>query len=320
MERKMKKKLIIVSALIMAMLIILACGISFAGSGLSDEAKLQTAVAETVSAIQPSQALPTQTPQPTQAQQTAVPTSTQFVPPTQTPQPCNDALFISETIPDDTQFNVGDNFVKTWRFKNIGTCTWNTNYKLVFAEGDKMSGPSSKNLAGSVAPGEQTDISVNLKAPSPAGTYKGFWKVQDDQGQFLVNNIWVQIKVKAIVGPPPSGKPDLLVTEFSINPATPTMGDPAHVRVRVKNNGPVDSGGFTVKWYGLSTFASASCSWNVAGGIESGSGKSLECDYTFASWYPINKTSIVYDDTGSTVNESNESNNTATISPFGVNP
>jgi hypothetical protein len=320
MERKMKKKLIIVPALIMAMLIVLACGISFAGSGLSDEAKLQTAVAATVSAIQPSQSIPTQAQptqvQPTQAQPTTAPTATQLVPPTQTPQPCNAAFYISETIPDSTQFNAGDNFVKTWRFKNIGTCTWNTNYKLVFAEGDKMGGPSSKNLTGSVAPGEQTDISVSLKAPNSAGTYKGFWKVQDDQGNFFVNNIWVQIKVKSIA---PAGKPDLLVTEFSINPATPTMGVPAHVRVRVKNDGPVDAGGFTVKWYGLSTFANASCTWNLSG-LDAGNGKLLECDYTFASWYPINKTSIVYVDTGNTVDESNEGNNTATISPFGVNP
>jgi hypothetical protein len=312
----MSKKMIILSAWIMAMLILLACGVSFTGNGLSDEQKLQTAVAETVAAIQPSQSAPTQAPQPTQAQPTATFTNTPVVPPTLTPQPCNSAFFISETVPDGTQFDPGDNFTKTWRFKNIGTCTWNTNYQLVFASGDQMGGASSQNLTKNVAPGEQTDISVNLKAPASAGTYKGFWKVRDDQGQFFINNIWVQIVVKA---PAPSGKPDLVVTEFSINPATPTMGDPAHVRVRVKNVGPVDAGGFKVKWYGLSTFASASCTWNVAG-LDAGSGKLLECDYTFASWYPINKTSIVYVDTDNSVNESNEGNNTATISPFGVNP
>lgn len=176
----------------LTMLVVLACGISF-GDGLSDEEKLQTAVAQTVAAID---LQPQQDSVQSQPTITLAPTATKKTDPTQTPLPCNKAEFISETIPDGTEYDAGDTFTKTWRLKNIGTCTWNTNYKLVYASGDKMSGPANKNLTQSVAPGEQVDISVDLTAPASDGTYQGNWKIADDQGDFFVHTIWVKIKVK----------------------------------------------------------------------------------------------------------------------------
>jgi len=87
---------------------------------------------------------------------------------------------------------------------------------------------------------------------------------------------------------------------------------------RAHNAGAADSGGFKMEWYGLSTFANPSCNWNIVGGLVSGGSVLMERDYTFASWYPVNKTSVVYIEPDDQVNESNEGNNTASISPFGV--
>jgi hypothetical protein len=174
-------------------MIVLACTFSL-GGGLSEAEKLQTAVAQTVTAAAQQASQVTQEPLPTI---TVAPTNTQQSAPTNTPQPCNQAEFVSETIPDNTAFDPNESFTKTWRLKNVGTCTWNTNYELVFYDGDKMSGPSTKNLTQSVAPGEQADISVDLKAPGSGGTYKGTWRIRDDNGDYYVNNIWVQIKVTA---------------------------------------------------------------------------------------------------------------------------
>ncbi len=40
---------------------------------------------------------------------------------------CEAAQFISDvTIPDGTTIAADDNFTKTWRLKNIGSCTWNS--------------------------------------------------------------------------------------------------------------------------------------------------------------------------------------------------
>lgn len=314
----MKKIWLVVFSSILIMGIVMACGFSFGDTELSDEEKLQTAVAATIAVNQLTQGAPTQTPQilPTL---TIAPTNTQTGPPTSTPLPCNKAVLVSETIADGTEINVGTDFEKSWRVKNIGTCTWNTNYKIAFADGEKMDGLSSKNLTQSVAPGEQYDIILDLKAPNTAGTYQGNWMVIDDQGKSFYYP-YVIINAKAILAPPPVGKPDLIINEFTISPATPNADENTHTKVRVKNQGTVNSGGFKVQWYGLDSFADPSCYWNINGGVVAGGSVLLECDFIFASWYPINKTSIAIVDTNNSVDESNEGNNTKTISPFGVDP
>jgi len=221
----MKKKTTILISTILMMSIVLACGFSFGDTGLSDTEKLQTAVAATIAANQSSQVVPT-VGQPT-LQPTTAPAKTAVVPPTATPLPCNQAQFISETIPDGTVFNAGQDFDKSWRLKNVGTCTWNTNYKMIFADGNKMGGPSSKNLTISVAPGEQYDFLIDQTAPNSAGTYKGFWQIVDDQGKIFVHNLWVEIKVKAPAG-------DVIKT-ITLNPVTAESGS-------VRSGGTLHSG------------------------------------------------------------------------------
>ncbi|HSK88694.1 MAG TPA: CARDB domain-containing protein, partial [Anaerolineales bacterium] len=112
-------------------------------------------------------------------------------------------------------------------------------------------------------------------------------------------------------------KPDLIVSEFTITPATPVMGQNAHVRIGVYNQGNAVSGPYTVVWYGLSSFASPSCSWSVDKS-NAGGGRILQCDFVFNSWYPINKASVAIVDANNQVSESNEGNNQGTITPFGV--
>jgi hypothetical protein len=187
----------LISSILALLLFTIACQIGASPANIENQVK--TAVAQTVTAEAQSQPTLTPTPQimPTL---TLMPTKTIIVPATAAPKPCNSAQFISETIPDNTAFDPNESFTKTWRFKNIGTCTWNKNYRLVFSSGDKMSGSSSINFSESVKPGEQVDLGVDLKAPGSTGTYQGFWKVKDDQGFFFVNNIWVKIKaVKPLV-------------------------------------------------------------------------------------------------------------------------
>jgi len=297
------------------LLISLACTISLGSPtttpSLSQEDLLNTAVAQTIAAGQ--QVI---VPTATTGVVVVAPTQTTVSQPTNTPIPCNRPTFISETVPDGTSYTPNTNFTKSWRWRNDGTCTWNTNYQVVYFSGDQMGGPAVKNFTQNVAPGEYVDISVDLKSPGTAGTYKGYWKLRDDKGNYFVNNMWVQIVVPGLA-PPVVGQPDLIISEFSLNPATPTMGQNVHVRVGAYNQGNVASGTFIVRWYGLSTFAGPSCAWVLPSMVAKG-GQILECDYVFASWYPVNKTTIVYIDHDSQVAESNESNNSASISPFGV--
>ena len=195
----MKRTVKTIIVVLMVMLMSIACQFPLLG-GQTDEETLATPIAQTVESINAKIAPTSQPPsQPTNTLPsmptiTVAPTSTLPLPPTNTPLPCNKAQFVSETIPDNTEFDPGDTFTKNWRFKNIGTCTWNTNYKLVFSSGDAMGGPASQNLTSTVAPGATVDISVDLTAPASNGTYKGIWKLQGDDGEDFAS-FWVQIKV-----------------------------------------------------------------------------------------------------------------------------
>ena len=49
---------------------------------------------------------------------------------------CHSSAFVADvTVPDDTVFNPGDDFDKTWRIQNTGTCSWDDGYNLVFVSG-----------------------------------------------------------------------------------------------------------------------------------------------------------------------------------------
>ncbi|MCL4531333.1 MAG: NBR1-Ig-like domain-containing protein [Chloroflexi bacterium] len=115
---------------------------------------------------------------------------------------CDWAQFITDvTVPDNTVLQPGTTFTKTWRLKNIGTCTWTTSYSLVFDSGTQMGGPNSVNFPNSVAPGQTVDISVNLTAPSTAGNYIGYWKFRNASGVIFgigtsaSKSWWVEINV-----------------------------------------------------------------------------------------------------------------------------
>lgn len=131
-----------------------------------------------------------------------IPTGT---PITATPIPyaCDRAQFIADvTVPDGTIFAPGYTFNKTWRLKNIGTCTW-TNYSLMFDSGEKMGGPDSALIPTSVAPGQTVDITIPLTSPTTAGTYRGYWKLKNSVGVPFgigsggTKSFWVEIYVSS---------------------------------------------------------------------------------------------------------------------------
>jgi len=136
---------------------------------------------------------PTLTPYPTQTPQTCYAYDYSYV--IGTPGGCLNAIFISETVPDNTEFTPCDGFIKSWTIQNTGYCEWNTDYRLIFLSGDAMSGDVSINLSESVSPGESITLTTNLTAPSASGTYRGEWRVQSDLGINFAR-FWVQIVVK----------------------------------------------------------------------------------------------------------------------------
>lgn len=153
--------------------------------------------------LPPAPATPTPTLEPTP---TLLPSPTATLAPTPTatpvPIPCDRARFVADvTIPDGSVFLPGADFVKTWRIRNAGSCTWTTGYDIVFQYGDRMSAPRAIPLPGRVAPNETVDISVELTAPDEPGSYRGYWAMRNQQGVMFAAGkdgdvpFWVDIEV-----------------------------------------------------------------------------------------------------------------------------
>lgn len=124
---------------------------------------------------------------------------------------CDVSVFITDvTIPDGTLMAPGQNFDKTWRIQNSGTCTWTATYKAVFTgSGTGPMGGISTPIGKQVAPGETIDITVEFVAPTSPGDYVSWWKLQNDSGTFFGTPFSVAIKV---VGAATSATPTELPT------------------------------------------------------------------------------------------------------------
>lgn len=146
----------------------------------------------TAAAFTPTSAPPTETPT------LSIPTETQTAilatDPTQvalgTPGAlCDDYDFnittLDVTIPDGTPMTPGQEFTKTWKIRNIGICTWDTDYEAIFSYSSPPNNDMDAQpvpLAALVAPGQEVDVSVQFKAPSTPGEYTGYWQMVNASG------------------------------------------------------------------------------------------------------------------------------------------
>jgi uncharacterized protein YkwD len=156
---------------------------------------------------------------------TPVPPAAATLPPTLQPSPTsqagctNRAEFVADvSVPDDTSFDASQSFTKTWRIKNTGTCTWNTQYSLIYLRGTAMNAASRVPFSeAATAPGQTTDLTIDLVAPAQNGTFTGFFEFEDPSGQrFGVKDgdIWVRIVVGggAVSTPVAGGSPTQVAT------------------------------------------------------------------------------------------------------------
>jgi len=106
--------------------------------------------------------------------------------PTFTPVPdCDRVEFVSDvTYPDETGVKANEVITKTWRVKNIGSCTWDAAYKLVYIRGEQMNGTSpAEVISSSVAPGGEVELSIKLNMPEINGIHWGVWQIYNAAGQ-----------------------------------------------------------------------------------------------------------------------------------------
>ncbi len=127
----------------------------------------------------------------------------------------------------------------------------------------------------------------------------------------LMNDGTTQTRTVTItVGGGGGAQPDLYVSEFSLDPATPVQGSPVNVRVGVYNQGGTAvSGSFHIEWYPGENYPSPACAWDLDS-MAAGGGRILTCTYAgYPSPYGSINTKVVVDSYNA-IAESNEGNNT----------
>jgi hypothetical protein len=108
-----------------------------------------------------------------------------------------DAVFVDDvTIPDDAVIGAGAAFTKTWRVQNTGTCDWSGNVFLVFQQGTPMTEKAKIPVPPTKA-GDTVDISVNMTAPTVAGTHFGIWQLQSADGKLFGVQPYLRIVVQS---------------------------------------------------------------------------------------------------------------------------
>jgi len=251
-------------------------------------------------------------------------------PPTITPtltlttRPCNLASFLADVnIADGTEIQTNTNFTKTWRLQNNGSCSWTSGYHVIFDSGDRMNAPDAVAVTGGTVPyGGSVEVSVALKAPGSAGTYKGNFRLRSPEGvvfgigggrPFYVQIVAVApvVEEPPVLPPPVVGQPDLIITDITFDPPVLKKGQAVTVRVTSYNQGNAPSGPYIVKWWPGEHYGdNLTHTWNVNGMVAKGGRvhSFVYAGYPFVYLPSITTKAVV--DIGNTVDESNEGNNT----------
>ena len=112
----------------------------------------------------------------------------------------SDGKFVADVnVPDDTNFEPGQAFTKTWRVRNSGTRAWGGGFKLEFVGGTNMARQISVPMPAT-APGAQTEISIEMTAPAAPGMYFSDYRMKDEDGSPFGEVIYVRIQVPSPAG------------------------------------------------------------------------------------------------------------------------
>jgi len=209
----MKTKL---SVIVLLAVMLAACAPATVAAPTPDAALISTAAAQTVIAnftLTAAAGTPTPLPSPTETPTllstatietaTAIPTLPGGTPGATQAVLCDRYSWIDTTvdvnIPDNTQMTPGQDFVKTWKIKNAGSCTWGAGYTIIYSGySDKMSGvPQPINSV--IAPGQEIEISVQFKAPTKVGAYVSAWTLANPAGIPFFGNSNKPLFVKIVV-------------------------------------------------------------------------------------------------------------------------
>jgi hypothetical protein len=138
---------------------------------------------------------------------------------------CNNLAFIRDvTIPAGTVIKKNQDFTKTWKVQNTGTCNWMYQYGLVLLSGDRYGGKDTK-IQRLVTVNDWSEVSVNMTAPNKPGKYTNYWRMTDLNGVMF----GATLSVSFVVAEPPTqtAAPTITKTSAPVPTFTNTSPPPA---------------------------------------------------------------------------------------------
>ena len=113
---------------------------------------------------------------------------------------CLSSVYVADvTVADGTKFKNAEQFKKTWKVRNNGSCDWPEDTALVYVSGTKMASPDTVPV-GKVAPNAEVEVSVDLTSPEQYGNYTGLWQLRSGS-----SNFGTQLSAVIVAGDPPAG-------------------------------------------------------------------------------------------------------------------
>ena len=130
------------------------------------------------------------------------------------PDECYNAMqYVTDVTYDDKGMTSppvlapGQPFDKTWRFRNVGTCDWTTDYRAVYVGGNSplaAMGGAPTNMSQVVKPGQTIDLTIPMVAPLYPGTYQGVWELRTADNKGFGDRFWAGIMVPGAPTPTPA--------------------------------------------------------------------------------------------------------------------
>jgi next-to-BRCA1 protein 1 len=130
------------------------------------------------------------------------------------PETALNAYFVRDAVVDGTKIPASERFVQVWTLQNPGPATWPAGCSVRHVGGDNMlnidnNQPLSQSelalasetnvIDRSVAPGEDVNFRIIMKAPAREGTAISYWRIKTADGMPFGHRLWCDIQVVAPV-------------------------------------------------------------------------------------------------------------------------
>jgi len=149
-----------------------------------------------------------------------------------------DSRFVKDvSIFDGTVVAPNADFTKIWRLRNSGNVPWPPMTHLVHVGGDLLSENSFVPLLlpeGGLAPNEETEVAVDMKAPSVGGRYVSHWRLVSPGGSKFGHRVWAMIQVAS----PEESSTSVAAAAFGSTSAPPEASADAKAQQTVAQPSP----------------------------------------------------------------------------------